>query len=84
MVYRGAVSFILTARAEGELLENDQVMLMMRLSLSMIWLCIFQHVVIANPYSPIHLHDKEEKEEKKKEGKVKDVLYWFFVREIDE
>ena len=84
MVYRGAVSFILTARAEGELLENDQVMLMMRLSLSMIWLCIFQHIVIAYPHSPVHLTVEEEKEEKKEEGKVKDVLYSFFVKEVEE
>ena len=55
MVYRGAVSFTLTARAEGELLENNQVVLMMRLSLCMIWMSVFQHLLTTNPHFPLHV-----------------------------
>jgi len=51
LVYRGSVSFTLTARAEGELLENNQVMLMMRLSLCMIWISVMQHIVLSCPLS---------------------------------
>ena len=83
VVYRGAVSFTLTARAEGELLENDQVMLMMRLSLCMIWLCVFQHVGIANPHTSMHLHFVEEEEEEKREP-MRDWFYWYFVGEEEE
>ena len=49
MVYRGSVSFILAARAEGELIDNNQVVLMMRLSLCMVWLSIFQHILVYYP-----------------------------------
>ena len=51
LVYRGSVSFTLTARAEGELLENNQVMLMMRLSLCVIWISVMQHTVLSCPLS---------------------------------
>ena len=51
MVYRGSVSFILAARAEGELLDNNQVVLMMRLSLCMVWFSIFQHFLLFYPNS---------------------------------
>ena len=55
MVYRGAVSFTLTARSEGELLENNQVVLMMRLSLCMIWISVFQHILTTNPHVPLQV-----------------------------
>ena len=45
------MSFTLTSRAEGELLENNQVMLMMRLSLCMIWISVMQHIVLSCPLS---------------------------------
>ncbi|KAK8826124.1 hypothetical protein WA556_003852 [Blastocystis sp. ATCC 50177/Nand II] len=51
IVYRGSVSFTLTARAEGELLQNDQVVLMMRLSLCVIWISLIQHVLFSCPYT---------------------------------
>lgn len=51
VVYRGSVSFTLTARGEGELLQNDQVMLMMRLSLCVIWISLIQHIVFTCPYT---------------------------------
>ena len=88
MVYRGAVSFTLTARAEGELLENNQVVLMMRLSLCMIWISVFQHILTTNPHVPLHVEFKEVEEEviKENEEKVKetrsrsmDSLYPYFV-----
>lgn len=83
IVYRGSVSFVLTARAEGELLENDQVLIMMRLSLCMIWLCVFQHVTIANPLNPLHIRipqsSREEKEEKRGNGVIENWLYSYFV-----
>ena len=68
MVYRGAVSFTLTARAEGELLENNQVVLMMRLSLCMIWISVFQHILTTNPHVPLHVEFKEVEEEVMKEN----------------
>ena len=88
MVYRGAVSFTLTARAEGELLENNQVVLMMRLSLCMIWISVFQHILTTNPHVPLHVEFKEVEEEvmNENEEKVKDTrsrsmdsLYPYFV-----
>lgn len=51
LVYRGSMSFILTARAEGELLANDQVVFMMRLSLCLIWVSLIQHVLFSFPLS---------------------------------
>lgn len=83
MVYRGAVSFILTARAEGELLDNDQVVLMMRLSLCMIWLSVFQHIAIADPHTPLHLRFEKEKEEDVG-APMQDWFHSFFVRDEDE
>lgn len=47
LVYRGSMSFILTARAEGELLANDQVVFMMRLSLCLIWVSLIQHIIFS-------------------------------------
>lgn len=47
LVYRGSMSFILTARAEGELLANDQVVFMMRLSLCLIWVSLIQHILFS-------------------------------------
>ena len=41
------MSFILTARAEGELLANDQVVFMMRLSLCLIWVSLIQHILFS-------------------------------------
>ena len=51
MLYRGSVSFTLAARAEGELLDNNQVLQMMRLSLCMVWISVFQHLLLSCPYS---------------------------------
>ena len=73
IVYRGSVSFVLTARAEGELLENDQVLIMMRLSLCMIWLCVFQHVTIANPLNPLHIRIPQSSQEEKEVRVSKEV-----------
>lgn len=53
LIYRGSVSFSLTARAEGELLENEQVVLMMRLSLCLIWVSLIQHIFISYPKAPL-------------------------------
>lgn len=47
LVYRGSMSFILTARAEGELLANDQVVFMMRLSLCLIWVSLIQQILFS-------------------------------------
>lgn len=47
LVYRGSMSFILTVRAEGELLANDQVVFMMRLSLCLIWVSLIQHILFS-------------------------------------
>ena len=87
MVYRGAVSFILTARAEGELLENNQVVLMMRLSLCMIWMSVFQHILTTNPRFPLHVKFEVEEEEvnvseekmTRPASRSMDSLYPFFV-----
>ena len=57
MVYRGSVSFILAARAEGELLDNNQVTQMMRLSLCMVWFSIFQHIILFYPTSSLMAFD---------------------------
>lgn len=45
------MSFTLTARAEGELLQNDHVVLMMRLSLCVIWISLLQHISFSCPYT---------------------------------
>ena len=50
-VYRGSVSFTLAARAEGELVDNSQVTLMMKLSLCMIWISVFQHLLLSIPFA---------------------------------
>ena len=50
-VYRGTVSFTLAARAEGELVDNSQVTLMMKLALCMIWISIFQHLLLSIPFA---------------------------------
>lgn len=56
---------------------------MMRLSLCMIWLSVFQHVGIANPKSPFYLHFEEEVQEESNE-QTKDWFYSFFVGEEGE
>ena len=58
VVYRGSVSFTLTARGEGELLQNDQVVLMMRLALCVIWISLIQHIVFTCPYTGLPKYTK--------------------------
>lgn len=53
-VYRGSVSFTLVARTEGELVDNSQVALMMKLALCMIWISVFQHLLLSIPLAGLN------------------------------
>ena len=49
----------------------------------MIWLCVFQHIAIANPLNPFHIRipQSSQKEEREKYGMIQSWLYSYFVDE---
>ena len=94
LLYRGSVSFLITARADGEFVDNSQVLLMMKLSLSLVWISIIQHILYTAPN--LHHSQKEQEETNEIEAKpiedyslqrnnstaeiIKDWIYSFMVR----
>lgn len=63
LLYRGSVSFLITARADGEFVDNSQVLLMMKLSLSLVWISIIQHILFTAPFSRVAESNQEESNE---------------------
>lgn len=96
LIYRGSVSFLITTRSDGELVDNSQVLLMMKLALSVIWISVIQHILIASPLSTLfsfhleettEMNDSEHKIEDISQGRqdnvidlIKDWVYAFMVR----
>ena len=94
LLYRGSVSFLITARADGEFVDNSQVLMMMKMSLSLVWISIIQHILYTAPM--LHRSQKEQEETNEIEVKpiedyslqrnnstaeiIKDGIYSFMVR----
>ena len=49
----------MTSRADGELIDNSQALLMMKLSLILVWISAIQHFILSSPW----IQDYVKKEE---------------------
>lgn len=59
-MYRSAFVFILSARADGELIDNIQAVLMMKLSLAVVWISAIQKWVLSLPLCRFYFTSNQE------------------------
>ena len=84
-IFHGIVSLTLVIRMEGELLDTGNVGLMLRLVLFMIWVGVFEIIVVAQPlirqkgYSLLR-HESSLNWEEAKEETKRDILFSYIVR----
>lgn len=58
-IYRSSFAFSLTSRADGELIDNSQALLMMKLSLILVWISAIQHFILSSPWIQDYIKKEE-------------------------